>query len=57
MTEYEVKAIVDGIVIEKIKVNSLSKARKIENEFIDNSVRADTEVVIDKIKKGKKVRV
>lgn len=54
MTEYEVKAILDGIVIEKVIVNSLSKARKIESEFIDNSVRADTEVIINKINLLKK---
>ena len=55
MTEYEIKAILDGIILEKQKVKTLAEAEKIANEWMDNAVRADTEIVIDTVKEKVKV--
>jgi ribosomal protein L24 len=48
--KYEVTAIVDGVVIEQRRFKTLEEAQKIESYWIDNSVRADTEVRIAKIR-------
>lgn len=55
MTRYEIKAMVDGIVIERKEVKSLAEAQKVASEWMDNAARADTEVVIDTIKEEVKV--
>ena len=55
MTRYEIKAMVDGIVIERREVKSLAEAEKIANYWIDHAARADTEVAIDTIKEEVKV--
>jgi hypothetical protein len=47
MTQYEIKAIVDGVVIERHIVNTLAEAESIANEWTDDAARADTDIVID----------
>ena len=47
MTQYEIKAIVDGVVIERHIVNTLAEAESIANKWTDDAARADTDIVID----------
>lgn len=54
-TEYEIKAIVDGVIVEKQKVETLAEAEKIAVEWVDDAGRADADIVIDTIKEEVKV--
>jgi hypothetical protein len=49
MTQYEIKAIVDGVVIERHIVNTLAEAESIANKWTDDAARADTDIVIDTV--------
>jgi hypothetical protein len=55
MTRYEIKAMVDGIVIERKEVKSLAEAQKVAAEWQGDTEMADAEVAIDTIKEEVKV--
>ena len=47
--EYEIKAIVDGVIIERHIAKTLAEAESIANKLIDEAGRADTDIKINKI--------